>query len=399
MSVAHSPARKQGVDKDIDDLCRTLDNSRKRHLSVGLLRGDQVQDRLKLQEVSASPLLKKARPRALPEEEFTTPEGKEEEDMAMTMAEFRAYMETTTNKNIKELDSKVSGIQETVSKVEKTVNIHSEKIDRHERQIADLKTEIASAKENFPVLPRPDSAWPSSDRTRILTNPTGLLSKENEAAFVLARRSVRLWPVSGSSSADIWRESGIFMGSKLGLEGQLGEEMIESITRAPSASGPGVRDEVVVVFKHPRHRDLVMGSAAKLAPYVDGAGRTTAGIRIEVPPFMQVEFRVLFKFGQNLRAKYGEGTRRHIKFDDVNQCLYLNAKLPGDEQWSKVTLELARKGLRARDVASSGEVERRLDISGPLPARPRSTSVNATTASDASRGGIWTGRRTSSLSS
>ena len=132
MSVNRTPPKRQtsnNFDKDLDDLCNTLDKSRKRHLSVGLLRGDQVHDRLKVQEASASPLLKKSKAGQL-----TPPR----EEMAMTLADFKAYMDpqvAATNQRLDNIDGKVSGLQAAVSKVDNTVQLHSAKLDRHEATI------------------------------------------------------------------------------------------------------------------------------------------------------------------------------------------------------------------------------------------------------------------------
>ena len=50
-----------GGDQGFEDLVNSIDRSRKRHLDEGLLRGDQALDRLRAQEASASPALKKTR--------------------------------------------------------------------------------------------------------------------------------------------------------------------------------------------------------------------------------------------------------------------------------------------------------------------------------------------------
>lgn len=133
--------------------------------------------------------------------------------------------------------------------------------------------------------------------------------------------------------------------------------------------------EVIVRFKHNKDRDTVLGSVGKLSDCINEQGRPTAGVRIQVLAHLQASFRSLFKYGQMLRARYGQGTRRHIKFDDTNQSLFLNAKLPGDESWSQVSLDVARRGLKAREVLTDEEMERRLDITGPLAPRPHSASL------------------------
>ena len=61
MKGKSSAASSAEATEEISFLERSIERSRKRHLSEGLLRGDQALDRLRLQESSASPLLKKTR--------------------------------------------------------------------------------------------------------------------------------------------------------------------------------------------------------------------------------------------------------------------------------------------------------------------------------------------------
>ena len=50
-----SGAADAGCEEELQELVKSIERSRKRNLSVGLLRGDQVVDRQELQEKSASP--------------------------------------------------------------------------------------------------------------------------------------------------------------------------------------------------------------------------------------------------------------------------------------------------------------------------------------------------------
>ena len=155
-----------------------------------------------------------------------------------------------------------------------------------------------------------------------------------------------------------------------------------------------------MVFVDNAVRDMVMGSAAKLAAYIDDSGKPTAGMRIEVPAHLQRDFRVLFKYGQGLRTRHGVGTRRHVKFDDVDMNLYLNVRLPGDLTWSRVSIEVAKRGLRARQLQTNDDLERRLDFAGEMVDRPRSASTSAaSTRTETDSASAWTTRRTESTSS
>lgn len=106
-----------------------------------------------------------------------------------------------------------------------------------------------------------------------------------------------------------------------------------------------VVNEVLVVFRNSKVRDLVISHSSNLAGRVDGTGRPTAGTRIEIPQELKETFGLLARFGTRLRARHGEGTKRHIKFDDYAGSLYTNVKLPGDMEWTRVTPDMAREDI------------------------------------------------------
>ena len=371
---------------EYQEFANSIDRSRKRHLEVGLLRGDQVHDRLKEQEASASPFLKRPRATSVisPPTDHTS-----KSNMAMTMAEFRDYMENNTNKRFDGLDEKMSSMQTTVRRMDTTVKENSDAIRKNEAKIMDICAEVEKIKDGKHTAPA--DPFPS------LRPPD--VNREQERDYHAARRSLRLWPVEGTTRDELWKAAGIFLGTNLGMEGKLNENSIDSISRVEIPSGPGVRQEVLVRFKNEATRDLVMGAAAKLAPYMDADGRATAGIRMEVPAHLQQNFRVLFKYGQNLRARHGQGTRRHVKFCDIGKTLFLNIKLPGDDVWSKVSMEVAMRGMRARETMDDGQLERRLDITGPLNNGPRPRAASTAGPPPPTQASAWTRRSGGSSSS
>ena len=346
---------------DLAEISRSIEKSRKRNLEVGLLRGDLVQDRLAVQEVSASPVLKRPRPEP---EASPSPPSK----MAMSMADFCAYMDEKINPKLAGLDD----IKQKIDRMDETVKGNSVRLDRQEAtakmnqaHIAEIRAELRSIRDEPTAQhePSPPAAVPRQSQ------------RLHDEDLARARRSLRLWPVPGNSRLELWRAAGAFVTQNLGLT-DLAESVFEDVSKVALPSGPGVKDEVLVRFKDPTVRDSVIGSSAKLAPFRDANGRPTAGIRIEVPPHLQTEFRALFRYGQLLRTRHGPGTRRHVKFDDAQSGLFLNAKLPGDENWSRISVDVARRGLRARDQVMNGALERRLDISGPPHDRQRSASTS-----------------------
>ena len=368
------------IDEELDALVRSIDRSRKRNLSGDLLRGDQAADRLRQQEVSASPLLKKKR------------------EMALTLADFNSILDSKVSKRLDALDEGNRVLRGDVSKVNENVKLNAAKIDKHDQAIKSNQDSIRTIRQELQAIREERTAFPPLAAPS--TSTTGNCAADDDT-YMKARRSLRLWPCEGVTTELMWRAVGQFLDKNLGLS-TITESMIEAIARPAIPSGPGVREEVIVCFIDVATRDLVMGSSARLAPFTNAVGRPTAGIRLEVPPGLRVAFTVLFKFGQLLRARHGPGTRRHVKFDDVDKTLFLNAKLPGEESWSRVSLDVAKRGLRARELLNDNDLERRLDTSGPISTvrpRPASTSTaGPPPVPSTSAAAAWTGRRHESIS-
>ena len=375
--IANAKLKNTAGDKREEEiLTQHLENSRKRHLSPTTFRGDQAVDRLLAQELSASPLLKKTK--ALPT--IGADVGPSAEGMALSANDFFSYMEKNVTKQLTEVTERVAENTKKIDDQGATIRANAD-------SIAAMKIDI----QNLKVRP---PAYASIAATPASNSPTHMPSPEDDAQFMLARRSIRIWPVLGSSVQDLWRNSGQFLATNLGLT-NVRESHIESVSRPAIPSGLTAKNEVLIVFKDADVRDTVIGASAKLAMFVDEERRPTAGIRIEVPRRLRGAFSTLFKFGQQLRLRHGEGTRKHIKFDDVGRTLFLNIKLPRDESWSRVSVEMARRNLKARETLTENALERRLDLTGPMIQNPRqraaSTSAVPAAPSDHPMP-MWTGR-------
>ena len=192
--------------------------------------------------------------------------------------------------------------------------------------------------------------------------------------YLRARRSVRIWPIDGSSEDSLWRGTGDFIHSALRIsEDDVGQDDIESVTAVPNPRIRigNVRDEAVVTFFSHVKRDSIMSGAVNLATHIDAAGQPTAGIRLELPPELTDTFRLLSRFGTRLRARHGDGTKRHVKFDDMEASLFMNIKLPGDESWSRVSPHTAKADLHKATRSESADILRRIAVpaattSGPF---------------------------------
>ena len=367
----------------------SIDRSRKRNLSEGLLRGDLALDRLRTQEESASPRLTKKQ-----RESETTPTKM----AALTAGEFRDLMgkqDAKLSRRFDTIDGGLGSLKQSLTLLEGAVNANTAKLTDHETMIKGTQSKLA----NFEIELKRLQEAPCPPRAQGAAPDLGSRADED---FDKARRSIRLWPIRGSAGPQVWQSTEEFLKHRLDLGERVTENMIQHIHRPDLPSGPGVVDEAVVLFRAVESRDMVMGASAKLAPYIDSNGRPTAGLRLEVPPHLRASFGTLYKFGQSLRLRHGQGTRRHVKFDDLERGIYSNVKLPGDQSWSKVSIDMARRGLRARAIQSDGELERRFDITGIQAERPRSLSLSQPPVPSnqvaPSASTSWTGRRTESVS-
>ena len=379
------PASPESDSSDSDtQILLSIERSRKRNLSPGLLRGDKVADCLKIQELSASPSLKKLRPDPVSDDEEAPAE-----DM-LTQEYFTSFMNTMrteVNGRLDGLDGGLSQVRDTVEKLNANVSDNNTKLDNHKKLIQDNADSIklmqgemekikARSKTFADAAAGPVPGPSGVPRSQPTPPPQPAAEVTDVEGYNRARRSLRIWPIPGTTRKDLWAAAGNFIKVTLGHP-QLTESMIELICRPDVPSGPASRLEVLVRFRDVEFRDAVMGSSNRLAEMIDDQGRPTAGIRIEVTPTLRPALKTLERFGQQLRSRHGQGTKRHFKFDDLERSLYLNIKLPGDLNWTRVTLDVARRGLVSRERFTSEELEKRLDINGPHTSRQRPASTSS----------------------
>ena len=240
------------------------------------------------------------------------------------------------------------------------------KIADNSAAIADQESELTRQRGELEAIRARVSTLERQPVTTKAVRHRAVLSEE----YTAARNSIRMWPIRGLSDQDMWGNVGDFIHDTLGVAtSDVGHEDIISITRVMEGGAPEeIRDEVLVRFRDRRVRDTVMASSVNLAGCIDQAGRPTAGTRLEIPHELKDTFRLLSRFGTRLRARHGAGTKRHFKFDDYNGSMYANVKLPGDENWTRVSPEMARADLekshREEDVLNQRRLAEKL-IPGP----------------------------------
>ena len=91
---------------------------------------------------------------------------------------------------------------------------------------------------------------------------------------------------------------------------------------------PGnITKEAVVTFESKEVRDTVRAAAHKLAN-----SQTPAGIRLEVPDYLQTNFRALENIAFRLKKKH-KNLRRNIKLDDHRLDVIMDVKVDDGSEW------------------------------------------------------------------
>ena len=106
------------------------------------------------------------------------------------------------------------------------------------------------------------------------------------------------------------------------------------------AGGKGkakIQREYVVTFENKETRDKIQSNASKLSLLP----KDSAGIRLELPDFLQSNFNVLQNAAYQIKKK-SPGARRNILFDDHCLNLALDVKLKEAAEWQRILPEDAR---------------------------------------------------------
>ena len=259
-------------------------------------------------------------------------------------------LKLNTEEIIRSFTAHLGALNVRVEQNSASISANSEKIDEHGKSLAGHGSAIEELSNRVRALERNERPRPTVPRRAVLSK-----------GFEKARRSVRLWPIPGGTVEELWEGVGDFLHGQLAIPvDDVCQDDVESVERVVEVLPGNVRDEVLVTFHDKKKRDKVMVSSTNLAGCVDEERKPTAGTRLEVPPELQDTFRLLSRFGTRLRARHGEGTRRHIKFDDFHGSLFANVKLPGDTSWTKVTPDMAREDLEASLREEDSANQRRL---------------------------------------
>ena len=127
-----------------------------------------------------------------------------------------------------------------------------------------------------------------------------------------------MWPVAGT---DLKKALADFLSLRLRLSSKAMADMGNiSIKKVFSGPKSKIQNEVVAVFASTEVRDAVKRAAKELA------GDTDAGIRLEVPGFLQPSLKALEAVSFRLKQKNPK-MRRNVKFDEAVMDLVLDFSL------------------------------------------------------------------------
>ena len=268
---------------------------------------------------------------------------------------------------VSELQLAVTHVTLSVDQNQRAIHEVRAEVERREVELPDKVRAIvnealdrqskpsSSARSSQPTGARPRRLGQSpvqSDRTDRAT------TSNREESYAVARRSLRLWPVSREGNLE--ERTREFLVNELCLDQQHAAGLAIEVRRAGGAAARqadstravNVKDEVLVRFETARERDDVRTFAKNLE-------RKGRGLRLEIPDHLWPNFRVLQQLAYELKVK-NSNLRRNILFDDVNLDLKMDFSTDGNT-WKTVLPAEARKSLekcrpgRARRQSVSGD--------------------------------------------
>ena len=175
---------------------------------------------------------------------------------------------------------------------------------------------------------------PITERTH-LDEAVGRIERR-EDRFWVCRRSLRLRPVRGATSAGL-RD---FLESKLGMNGSVVEDAVSgaAVTKVKDPRSK-LNEEAVVTFDSKEIRDAIKAQGHNLAKY-----KEEAGMRLHIPNYLQKDFKVLMRLAY-LMKKTNPDLKRNVKFDEDSCGLFLDMQVKTNGRWRRVRPDEARKAV------------------------------------------------------
>ena len=284
--------------------------------------------------------------------------------IAAMIAGLERKLEDTSSANCSKLDSLQS---ELFSKVDKGLDEMKRRTGRQDKKIADLELRLPSLiagivdkkLANTTTNPPSTGQWP---RPSGRNSATTSLDARREEAFLQARRSFKIYPV-GNTLVPLHEAVSDFFVQHMSVPHDVLAGLEYTCQRKRDFPESKIKSEVLVVFATPEERDQVK----KFAKNFIGE----SGLRLEIPPHLRGNFRVLSDLAFLLKKK-NPRLRRNIKFDEARGDLALDFSVDGTT-WKTVLPEDARASVATRRRSgsiSTADIADLLDDEAPLSPGP-----------------------------
>ena len=226
----------------------------------------------------------------------------------------------------------------TVDHLEKVIS----RLDRNTAKINAVSDEVEDIRQEMANDRRRTCDQIKEISEQLDRRPNG--DQRREGSFLLSRRTLRVWPIDGSSSDQILANFERFVLDALKVEQATFDEIqIENTKRLRSSPDSLSYHEVAVTFAQASDRDYIAARAKNLAGFVTSEGKPLAGIKMDIPHYLLGTYKLLNDYGFHIKSIHGKDTRRLIKYDDDRMSLYLQVKLPANSNWIKITSDQVRR--------------------------------------------------------
>ena len=276
------------------------------------------------------------------------PKAKPGEDEDPTNAQLMKVMNGLTNKfdslatkaDLKRMETEIRQKQAEESKkqAQNTQN-NARSIERNARELNKLR-------EDIPAIVQKAIEEQVMDNTKSSTAQAAAFRKEARARrYAIARRSFRIWPVDDDGRGGLEAAIRQFFIRRMGVpEDYANNVVLDTIKPTYPSPKSKIQKEYLVTFAEIESRDAIKGYANGLAE-----SKGQAGLRLDIPEYLKGNFRILEEHANGIRSLYGENVKRNIKFDDINQDLMLDIKLPTSSTWHNITMAVAQEAKAIRD--------------------------------------------------
>ena len=192
-----------------------------------------------------------------------------------------------------------------------------------------------------------------------------------------ARKMLRCSPINpGNSSQELFNNALAYLSDVLDIPaGELHPDALVEVRRVPGKKRDPTMNEAVLTFDSVQTRDCVASYAANLAAWRASNSNLRAGLRLVIPDFLCGVFRVLERHAHQLKSS-NSFFRRSIKFDDVNQTLFLDYCTKEGGQWQRIHYEEAAELTRGRYSSHRSSTSSAKDVP---PSKPNSSPKSSTT--------------------